>query len=200
MFWITHEHRTADLARARKQIPIVKSILRHEHVDPKFTDHLKSYDLDDWDFKVAHYRILGSGRNVRWRVTASDCSWAFWFPLQWKTRRLAGKFTDDQYCSASESEALYYLNFLKGNASQPQFSGSLALLKVKSHASEQSVVFQANLARPESQTSDNWNTLPRLRKSHCRQPTPRTLKILSNGFTFALNLGPSLAHAKGKHD
>jgi hypothetical protein len=46
-FWITHEHRTADLTRARKQIPIVKSILSDEHVDSKFTDHLKSYDLDD---------------------------------------------------------------------------------------------------------------------------------------------------------
>ena len=46
-FWITHEHRTADLARARKQIPLVKRILSGEHVDSKFKDRLKSYDVDD---------------------------------------------------------------------------------------------------------------------------------------------------------
>jgi len=46
-FSIIHYQAFADAARAANQIDTLKSILGEEHVDPKFQDHLKSYDLDD---------------------------------------------------------------------------------------------------------------------------------------------------------
>jgi len=46
-FSIIHEHPFANADRAKKQATAVQSILRGEHVDPKFQSHLQSYDLEN---------------------------------------------------------------------------------------------------------------------------------------------------------
>jgi hypothetical protein len=46
-FSIVHYYSLADAALATDQSDALKGILREEHVDDKFQDHLPSYDLDN---------------------------------------------------------------------------------------------------------------------------------------------------------
>lgn len=48
-FSIIHHAGYGDMARARRQVAHVKSILHEEHSRPEFKDHFKSYDLEDVD-------------------------------------------------------------------------------------------------------------------------------------------------------
>jgi uncharacterized Zn finger protein (UPF0148 family) len=50
-FWIIHHKPFENKALVTNQIKSIEHILSGEHVDPKYLDHLKSYDIGDSDSK-----------------------------------------------------------------------------------------------------------------------------------------------------